>query len=181
VLLPDTGRNYINGFYADRWMEKNGFIETKGAPTKVSEILEAKPFSKLISIGPNDNSLQALSLLESFQISQVPVIRGAEILGTVHEISLMKLLHDGVDLKNMTVADIMGKPLPTIDADAEVGEAYRLLLSGSIAIIVTNDNVPTGIVSRIDLVDHWLGKDKDTKIDWDNAPARASNLGKTVN
>ncbi len=25
VILPDTGRNYISGFYSDQWMENNGF------------------------------------------------------------------------------------------------------------------------------------------------------------
>ncbi|WP_218184379.1 hypothetical protein [Aeropyrum camini] len=25
VILPDTGRNYINKLYNDRWMRENGF------------------------------------------------------------------------------------------------------------------------------------------------------------
>lgn len=157
ALLPDTGRNYINKFFSDRWMEENGFLEPARPPARLREILDAKPFSKLISISPVEASLQALNLLHTHQISQVPVIDGTEVLGTVQELSLMKLLHDGVNLKKTKAAEIMGRPLPTVDEGAEVGEAYRILMSGSPAVIVTADDRPTGIVTRIDLVDHWSG------------------------
>lgn len=159
VLLPDTGRNYINGFYSDRWMEKNGFSEAQRTPVKLRHVLERKEFAKLISVRPDESSLQALHLLRQYEISQVPVIDNDEVVGTVQELTLMKLLHDGVDLRQRTVEDIMGRPLPSADIDAEVDEAYRLLLSGTPAIIVTSDGLPVGIVARIDLVEHWSTED----------------------
>ena len=35
VILPDTGRNYLNKIYSDDWMTKNGFLENKEQKVEV--------------------------------------------------------------------------------------------------------------------------------------------------
>jgi cystathionine beta-synthase len=70
----------------------------------------------------------------------------------------MKLLHDGVDFTKQVIFAVMGKPLPALDEDTEVSEAYRLLLSGTAGIIVTSDEVPIGVITRADLVNHWMAQ-----------------------
>ena len=53
----------------------------------------------------------------------------------------------------------MGKPLPTIDMEADIAEAYRLLLAGANALIAVADGSPRSVITRIDLIDYYTRRD----------------------
>jgi cystathionine beta-synthase len=53
----------------------------------------------------------------------------------------------------------MGKPLPVLDEQTGLPEAYRLLLGGSPALIVTRHAVPLGLISRLDLINTLIHRD----------------------
>ena len=160
VLLPDTGRNYLTKMYSDAWMQENGFWEGKEIRiTKVKEILsQKKDLPPTISVHSRDILSKAVKLMHGYNISQLPVIDDGKAVGSLQEGSLMKLLHDGVDFTKQEIFAVMGKPLPALDEDTEVSEAYRLLLSGTTGIIVTRDEVPIGVITRADLVNHWMAQ-----------------------
>lgn len=54
----------------------------------------------------------------------------------------------------------MGKPLITLDKDIDIAEAYRVLLSGTTCIIITKDEIPIGVITRVDLINYWAIKKK---------------------
>jgi len=160
VLLPDTGRNYLTKMYSDAWMQENGFWEGKEIKiTKVKEVLnQKKDLPPMISVDSQDILSKAVKLMHGYNISQLPVVDHGKIVGSLQEASLMKLLHDGVDFTKQGIFAVMGKPLPALDEDTEVSEVYRLLLSGTTGIIVTRDDVPIGVITRADLVNHWMAQ-----------------------
>jgi len=41
----------------------------------------------------------------------------------------------------------MGKPLPVLDENTDIAEAYRLLLGGSPAIVVLRGETPFGLIT----------------------------------
>lgn len=157
ALLPDTGRNYLTKIYSDSWMQQNGFWEGEPArEEKVKDIVSRKTrFPSIVSVGPRDLLSKAIALMHTNDISQVPVIKGAEVLGSLSEASIMKLLHDGVDSNKQTVSEVMGKPLPAIDENVAASEVYRLLLSGNAGVVVLHNGAPAGVVTRADLIDNW--------------------------
>jgi cystathionine beta-synthase len=161
VLLPDTGRNYISKIYSDEWMQQNGFWQEHVArPISLSEVLAQKTGSpSLISVQPQDKLRLAVELFHRHGISQLPVIEGEHIVGSLNEASIMKALHDGVDLNNQQIGVVMGKPLPVLDEQTGLPEAYRLLLGGSPALIVTRHAVPLGLISRLDLINTLIHRD----------------------
>lgn len=157
VLLPDTGRNYINKIYSDVWMQENGFWEGKTVKSiKVGEILLQKDFPSLISVSPYDTLSQATNLLQKLNISQIPVIDNQQVVGNLNEAALMKLLHEGINFTNQEVSAVMGKPLPILDQNIDISEAYRLLLSGTTGIIIERDEAPVGLITRADLIKYWI-------------------------
>lgn len=160
VLLPDTGRNYINKIYSDAWMQENGFWEGKTVKSiKIGEILtQKKDFPSLISVSPRDKLMQAIKLLRKHNISQVPVIDNNDVVGSLNEASLMKLLHEGINFANQEVSAVMGKGLPILDEDVDISEAYRVLLSGTTGIIIKREEVPVGLITRADLIKYWIGQ-----------------------
>lgn len=156
VLLPDTGRNYLTKIYSDRWMWENGFMENAPDRVTAGEILRIKAGAPtLVKVDANDKAIKAVQLFEQYSISQVPVIKDERVVGSLNEVTLVKLLHDLVDLKEKTIAEIMGKPLPQVDESIDIAEPYRLLLSGHGGVIVTKAGIPYGFLSRIDLVNYW--------------------------
>lgn len=160
VLLPDTGRNYINKIYSDTWMQENGFWEGKTRKTtKLGEILaQKKDFPSLVSVSPRDTLSQATKLLQKLNISQIPVIENSDVVGSLNESSLMKLLHEGINFSNQEVSVVMGKPLPTLDEEVDISEAYRVLLSGTTGIIIERNDLPIGLITRADLIKYWISQ-----------------------
>jgi cystathionine beta-synthase len=68
VILPDTGRNYLNKIYSDDWMTENGYIEAR-KKISVSHLLSNKinkqppaPYSQM-------PKLVATSLMKNWHIS----------------------------------------------------------------------------------------------------------------
>jgi cystathionine beta-synthase len=93
--------------------------------------------------------------MEEHGISQLPVIKDGHIIGGVNEATMVKLLHDRIDLRERSVSEVMGKPFPQIDADTDISEPYRLLMAGHSGVVITDNEVPIGFLSRIDLVEFW--------------------------
>jgi len=56
----------------------------------------------------------------------------------------------------------MAKPLPSLEDDGYVEEAHRLLLTGAGGIVVTHNGIPIGVVTRMDLVNHWANRKGDS-------------------
>ena len=48
----------------------------------------------------------------------------------------------------------MGRPLPTIDLDAPLEDAFEVLASGASALIAVRDGRPAGVVTKLDLLEH---------------------------
>lgn len=160
VLLPDTGRNYINKIYSDAWMQENGFWEDKTRKTtKIQEILvHKKDFPSLVYVSPQDRLSQVLQVMQKLNISQVPVIENNSVIGSVNEASLMKLLNEGINFSNQEVSAVMGKPLPSLDEIIDISEAYRILLSGTNGIIIEQNGIPMGLITRTDLIQYWASQ-----------------------
>jgi len=167
VLLPDTGRNYINKIFSEQWMQENGFWEGKTAQiVNIKEILRQKKntLPPLLSVSAADKLIKAVSLIQEFNISQLPVIEHNNIVGSLNEASLMQLLHDGIEFERQDVATVMGKPLPCLEETTDISEAYRVLLSGATGIVVKRQGNPVGLITRADLVSYWIEEGKQPAI-----------------
>ena len=166
VLLPDTGRNYLSKIYSDRWMQENGFWEDRARKhLTVGGILAGKTrWPSLIAVRTTDKLSRAIQLMETHNISQVPVMDRETVVGSLNESSIMKILHDGLDVANQETAAVMTKPMPSLDIQTDAAEAYRLLLAGAPAIVVTMgaERRGMGLITRSDLIATWIRRDGKT-------------------
>jgi cystathionine beta-synthase len=163
VLLPDTGRNYIDKVFSDRWMMENGFLrERRSKPVHVRDVLTVKnAFPSLLCVSPREKLARVISLMQQYSISQLPVVEDNKVVGSLNEASVMKLLHDGIHVQEQQIRAVMGKPLPALDAETDISEAFRVLLSGASGIVVVQDGVPRAVITRWDLVSFWTQKDEE--------------------
>ena len=156
VILPDTGRNYLSRLFSDRWMREKGLVDRAPAMATAGDVLARKQAATpLIAVAADAMAIDAFRLMERDGISQLPVLEAGRAVGSLSEVTLVKLLHDGCDLRTRPVRDVMGQPLPEVDETVDLGEPYRLLLAGYGGVVVTRAGSTFGFLARIDLVDFW--------------------------
>ncbi|MFA6989159.1 MAG: cystathionine beta-synthase [Candidatus Gastranaerophilaceae bacterium] len=161
VLLPDTGRNYLTKIFSDDWMFENGFLDQVPEKVTVGEILKLKErMPSLISINADDFAISAANIMRENGISQLPVLKDKKVVGGLNEVTLIKLLYDGVNLNENKVSGIMGTPLPQLDTSVDISELYRLLMAGHGGVIITKNNQAEGFLARMDLVNFWIKRMK---------------------
>ncbi len=155
ILCPDTGRNYMSKFLDDGWLATNNLQWTADARHTVGDVVKRKGDRPLITISPESTAADAIQILQSKGISQLPVLKDGKPVGGVQEVTLARVLHDHRDPAAVVVGEIMAAPLPTLDLGTHIDEAYRLLLAGNTGVLATDAGRVVGIVTRIDLIDYW--------------------------
>ena len=95
--------------------------------------------------------------MEATGISQLPVMEAGKPVGSVQEVTLARLLHDGArdPTQVVVIGEVMARPLPTLDVLTHLDEAYRLLLAGYSGVLATHEGKVVEIVTRIDLIHYW--------------------------
>jgi cystathionine beta-synthase len=155
ALCPDTGRNYLSKMYDDRWLSDNGLMLGEEPAFSIGDLLRTRGQRTLVSINDDATVGMAIDILQSKGISQMPVFKGDEPVGSIQEVTLARALHDRLDVNKVHVRDMMARPLPQLDVSTHLDEAYRLLLAGNTGVLATSDGKVVDIVTRIDLVQYW--------------------------
>jgi cystathionine beta-synthase len=155
AICPDTGRNYLSKFFDDRWLAEQHLGWDVAPPHTVADLLRTRGARPLVAARPEDTVAMAVELLQSVGISQLPVLRDGQAVGSIQEITLARALHDGGDPSKVTLGEIMARPLPQLDVSVHLDEAYRLLLAGNTGVLAVSDGIVLDIITRIDLVQYW--------------------------
>jgi cystathionine beta-synthase len=165
VLFPDTGRNYLSKLYNDEWLREHGLLTRPGSIARVGDLLSdhhhGTPLPPLVVVHTTETVGAAITRLQEFGISQMPVSEaavGAEVcaeslVGSVSDRGLLDRAFRDPSVIQRTVGEVMDRPLPLVDENAAVEESYGLLSSGAQAVILTRDGAPTGIATRLDLLE----------------------------
>jgi cystathionine beta-synthase len=155
AILADTGRNYLSKCFDDAWLAANKLQWVPDTPHTVGDLLKKKGERPLLTIRPDATAADAIVMLQTSGISQLPVLDDGKPVGSVQEVTLARVLHDHRDPAQVPVGEIMAKPLPQLDVVTHLDEAYRLLLAGNTGVLATSGGQVVGIVTRIDLIEYW--------------------------
>ncbi len=163
VILPDGGRNYLSKLYNDEWMRANGLLATTGAAARVGELLADRhhgpDLPDVVLARTTDRVGAAIDLLQLYGISQLPVSEQPEgdalagIVGSVSEKGLLERAYRNPEIVARTVGEVMDRPLPMLDVNATVDEAFGLLSGGAGGLLAVRHGHPAGIVTRLDLLE----------------------------
>jgi cystathionine beta-synthase len=158
VLLPDTGERYLSKVHNDEWMRDNHLLDP--TVTHVRDLLGGRGrVPALLSVESGAPLRKALALVEQHDVSQVPVFRGGEVVGTLYDSDILKsVLADAAEL-DRPVDELMAPPLPVVAADAPVDDVTRLLATRNAAVLVRQNGTIAGIVTRFDMLQFIAGGD----------------------
>ncbi|MBV8154026.1 MAG: cystathionine beta-synthase [Candidatus Eremiobacteraeota bacterium] len=153
VIFPDSGRGYMSKIFNDEWMIANGFLADAKRRATVGDVLRSKtPIPPLITVNDDDTVKTALDLLRKYEISQIPVMRGHEQVGSINDVGVMQAVFDHADIVHEPLSAVMGRPFPALEQFEEIERAYKLLTLANHAIVVTDDGEPIGVVTRQDII-----------------------------
>jgi cystathionine beta-synthase len=156
TILSDTGERYLSKLYDDAWMRENQMLETER--TTAGQLLGRHPdaLPPLVSVAPAASLRQALNLLTTWSISQVPVLDADDCVGSVTESLMARVLEDA-KLLDRPVAEMMGAPFPVVDADVPIDRLVSMLSKETPAALVRDDGRLVGIVNRYDVLRQVAG------------------------
>ena len=155
VLLPDSGRGYMSKIFNDEWMIANGFLSEGKRRATAGDVLRSKrPLPPLITVKDTDVVKDALDLLRKYEISQIPVMRANEQIGSINDVAVMQAVFDQADIIHKPVAEVMGRPFPVLDQSEEIERAYKLLTLANHAVVVTDEDEPIGVLTRQDIISY---------------------------
>lgn len=153
TFLCDTGERYLSKLYNDEWMRENQMLDQPR--TTLAQLLDGKhgtPPASVVSVVPAAPVRQALRLMSLHDVSQLPVMENGNCVGSVSESALSAAALEDAKALDRAVADVMESAFPIIEANQAVDAIVKVLTKANPAVLVREDGVVRGIVTRSDLL-----------------------------
>lgn len=151
-VLCDTGERYLSKLYNDDWMRENRMIEPGRLTAAAMQRHKPEGAPDLVVARPDMSVREALELITSHDISQLPIVRDGECVGAVSEGPLMARIIAEPELLDRPVDAMMDEPLPTVEGQAPMDAVARVLSGAHPAVLVREEGALTGIITRYDVV-----------------------------
>jgi cystathionine beta-synthase len=159
VLLPDTGERYLSKVHNDEWMRDNHMLDPM--VTHVRDLIGGRGRTPaLLSVPAGAPLRQALALVEEHNVSQLPVFKGSEVVGTLYDSDILKSALADASALDRPVDELMAAALPVVMSDAPVGDVTRLLAARNSAVLVRQNGTISGILTRFDMLHFIAGGDR---------------------
>jgi len=157
TILCDTGERYLSKQFNDAWMQENQMLETPR--TTVQQLLERRPANApaVVSVAPAAAVRQALTLMSTWGVSQIPVLENGQSVGGLIEGTLMTRALAQPALLDRPVSEVMDPPFPEVDAGTATDRVGSMLTRENPAALVRRDGELIGIVSRYDVLQQLIG------------------------
>ena len=159
TILCDTGERYLSKVYNDEWLRENQMLEPERVT--LSQLVEGKQDGApgtVVGVAPTATVRQAMRMMSLHNVSQLPVMEGANCVGSVSESALSAKALDEVKLLDKPVSDAMDSPFPVVGADQPLDAVVKLLSKSNPAVLVRHDAQIVGIVTRSDMLHHLMAR-----------------------
>jgi cystathionine beta-synthase len=150
VIFHDHGSRYVGKIYNDDWMRERGFLEDE---LKVSDLIARKKDRSFIGVPAHETVRNAFNLMKSNDISQMPVLDGNRIVGSITETQVLHfLLENPLNNSEKEVSQVMGEPFPTVKDDLPISQLSRYISKEIPAVMTSDRSGGVHIVTQYDLI-----------------------------
>ncbi|MCP4252545.1 MAG: CBS domain-containing protein, partial [Candidatus Scalindua sp.] len=158
ILLSNKIRHFVV-------VDTRGEIVRVVSQADIANALEAEYFLELrkiscimsknvISVDKKISAMAAIDIMAAKTISCIVVEEEGYPIGILSESDITRLILDDIDLKVITIVDVMKHPVCTIGVDASVHEAVIVMKQNDFRrlIVIGNDGKTEGLVTHSDIV-----------------------------
>ncbi|WP_251343006.1 CBS domain-containing protein [Haloplanus halophilus] len=117
--------------------------EAEGSVVRAEDLMN----EELVSVAPDDSVADAERRMEEAAFSQLPVLQNGLPVGSI---SFSDIRHEGENVGQKAVAEIMSEQFPTVSREDSVDKISNLLDYYK-AVIVTESGEAVGIITEADI------------------------------
>lgn len=150
VIFHDHGTRYMGKMFNDDWMRDRHFLEIK--KPKAIDLIASHRNQKLVTIEATATMNEALALMNKYNISQLPVSRGKDIVGSLNDSYLFNKLIENSDLKNQSVEGLMQPAFPIVGEQAPIEEVSKLITKDNNAVLLRDLGGSMHIITKHDVI-----------------------------
>src|SRR5690349_9065268 len=145
TILCDTGERYLSKIFNDEWLRENEILDSDRVT--VARLIAGKDRDAppLVHIAPAATIRQALNLMNTYNVSLLPVLEDGNGVGAVSEQVLMAKALGDSKILDRPVQELMDPPFPVIESDWPVERVTRLLSHEAPAVLVRKNGDLAGI------------------------------------
>src|SRR5512140_1893942 len=160
VIFPDSGSRYLSKFYDNKWMRENGFMEMEFGEVTLGDLALAKPNKMLLTASLGDSMRKVMATMRQNAVSQMPVV-GADgmLAGTIEEVDLLNHVVESKHNHSQeeSIDHLVQNAKAVYPPETPLEDAMPMLTNGY-ALIIVEQGRPTGILTKIDVLDYVAGK-----------------------
>ncbi|HKK27116.1 MAG TPA: pyridoxal-phosphate dependent enzyme [Gemmatimonadota bacterium] len=159
TILCDTGERYLSKLYNDEWMRENQMLR----PERVTAgyLLQTKRGPEaggLVAAHPGTTVREALALIDTHSVSQLPVLEDGRQRGSLTEAALMSAVLEDPETLERSVSEVAGDPFPVVDTAVGINSLSGRLGRDVPAVLVEEGGEIVGILTRYDLLHHLMAE-----------------------
>ncbi len=155
VIFHDHGSRYVAKLYNDDWLRDRRFIEM--TMPDAQSIIAKKDFKQFLTVAKDKNLKDAILLMKANGISQLPVTDDGKIVGAVSEHRILNTLLNNPNDAQKNVGELMSTAFPFVELDATTKEISSLINKDNSAVLVTDRQGHTHIITEYDLIQAIAG------------------------
>jgi len=153
AIICDTGERYLTKHHNDEWLKEKDLLSNDRL--MIRDVLAAKrsrgTLPSIVSVSSSASVHEALALMGSYEVSDVPVIDNDELVGTVKETKLMGAVISDRSVIEQNITSFMDRPSPIMDAHGDIQSAI-IALKDAPMIVVAEFGRITGVLTRHDVI-----------------------------
>jgi cystathionine beta-synthase len=152
IILPDHGTRYLGKIYNDNWMKDHGYVESLDF-ANARDIINSRPNNgSLLTVKAHQTVDEAIHLLNSRSISQLPVTQGDNFVGSLSDSKILRQLIENPELRSQPVSEVMDPPFQFVAMDNTLDVLSSIINQGNRALLVRDDNEAVHIITQHDLL-----------------------------
>lgn len=149
VVFPDHGSRYMGKMYNEDWLRERGFLKDEKMTAK--DIISKKERQEIITIDCEKTVLEAINMIKSLNISQIPVTQKGMVIGKITESDILDALLENPSLKSHPIQNITTTPFPFVDVNTSIDRISAMINKDNIAVLV-EDQGNIEIITQYDII-----------------------------
>lgn len=150
LIFHDHGSRYVGKIFNDDWMRERGFLEDE---LKVSDLLSRKKDRRFFGAQVTDSVRNAFNIMKSHDLSQLPVLDGDKVVGSITENQVLHiLLENPLNNSERPLSEVMGQPFPVVKDDLPISQLNRYISKEIPAVITYDRSGGVHVVTQYDLI-----------------------------
>lgn len=150
IIFHDHGTRYIGKIYNDEWMMQRGFLDKV---IRVKDLLSKKPEDTFFTIDKSQKLREALEMMKSNDISQMPVTHNDKIVGSLTQNKVLNfILENPIHNTELPIEKIMGDVFPEVSNDIPLKDLNQYITKEVPAVMTKDGTGQYQIITQYDII-----------------------------